>query len=583
MMKTNLWKHVALTAAWMAVAAGCTTEDWTESPTDQEDNNTPQSVLYASTPSDNDAQTRVGYNDNTLKLTWQATDQLKVVGYSAYGDFSYADWYNSQTYTYDGTPGETSGKFIGTQPTTVNGYDIYCPFSVYDQFGVFTSLPEQTQTANNNTEHLKGAIVLTATAVTDFSQPFTLDMQSCIMTFKLSSIPKEVGKLKMLQWSTSGLPTQTLYFTENAVTFDDSNSSLTAYLGFMPATLPAGGKFAVALIGDRVCEAMLTSTGSKDYEAGSRYTATISSGWQLTPDESLWKQMKFKVKTTDADNKKFNIPFPISGVTTASIKVNWGDGNTATIQQGTKLSADDQFNHTYAASGEYEVIISSSQTDNTLQQIPEMNFNKYRTGINDGTNLNSYRLTSIETPLLNFGTNSFTSGFIYCKNLTAIPATLFENNTQITDFTACFSACETLPAIPAGLFDNNKQAMIFISCFQNCGALTAIPKGLFKNNTEALDFKSCFKDCKNIKLNKNIFSSDGNTDRFKNKTMNFSMCFQSVGSSSATPGEAPELWNYTSANTWSATNTQDCFRAAKISNGASVPTAWGIPYTESQP
>ena len=589
MMKTNLWKHAVLAAAWVAVAAGCATEDWTETPADP-NNDAPQSVLHVSTPTDNDPQTRVAYDDANLKLTWQTGDQLQVVGCDNNGN---SNWSNSELYNYAGTDGATSGDFTGTPPATTDGvgYNIYYPVSAYDTYGDLT-FPTQTQTADNNAAHLNAALVLTATGITDLSQPFTLQMQSCIMKFALSGIPAAVGKLKMLQWSASGMPTQTLYFTTDVIDFGSSKSDLTAYLGFMPLTLPAGGKFTVTLIGDKVYHATLTSTGGKSYVAGSRYTATIAqaNAWTAAPDESnyetTWTKMQFKIDTSKGENGKpstdytFSIPFPTSGVTPASIKVDWGDDSgVVSIAQGTPLSEGDAFDHTYVAGQEYTITVYSDQTDATQQQIPEINFLKYRT--NNYTN--GYKLTKIETALPNTGTADFDYCFTYCSELTTIPAELFNNNTAVTSFGGCFGECSALTAIPEGLFDNNTAVTSFESCFYRCSALTAIPEGLFDKNTAATIFKACFDGCKKVTLNKNIFSSTGSTTRFEGKNMIFNFCFENAGSEADTLGEAPELWKYDKGgSTWT---TVRCFEGTNFTNHdattdgytAEVATAWGTP------
>ncbi len=222
------------------------------------------------------------------------------------------------------------------------------------------------------------------------------------------------------------------------------------------------------------------------------------------------------------------------------------------------------------------------QDCNTLGAIPDRLFDKNT----DVTNF-SYcfygcsTLTAIPDGLFNNNTNvtDFSSCFQGCNTLTAIPDGLFNNNTNIINFRSCFQGCNTLAAIPDGLFNNNMAAINFSSCFQGCNTLTAIPEGLFNNNMAATYFSICFYDCPKVKLNKNIFSTDDDPNRFKDKKMDFSSCFSNTGYNAIDRGEAPELWKYDRGSaTWT---TSDCFRDARFTNKdgytKEVASAWGTP------
>lgn len=627
MMKiSNCLKCAALIAAFVAAATGCTNEDWTDNPQDGQDGNEPKTItLRVSMPGNkNDAQTRVAYDDDRLELTWQKGDQLDVETYDKNGLYIVHD-----TYTYEGEDGASSADFEIRIDNDAATYNIYCSPSSY--------AATQIQTADKSTDHLKDFITLGAEGIakTELEKGFTLQMKTCIMKFELSGIPAKVGKLKQLQWSASNCGAQSLYFAQDAVTFDNEKSTLTAFLSFEPAELPANGSFNVSLVGDKVYTAKLKSTTGKKYEQGHRYTATITGNdWQTPSEDYTQAVMSFKIKT-NAANETFSIPFPTSGFTPAGIKVKWEEGGEEIlIPHGTELSSTDAFNHTYEQAGEYTITISSNQPDATMQQIPEMNFHRYRDSY-PGTNRT--KLLSIETPLLNTGATGFNhcfrncstlksvSGALFtnntkatdfsycfygcsalenipdglfalnteatnfegcfsaCSTLQSIPPGLFNNNTEATNFGGCFSSCSALQSIPTGLFDNNTEAIYFSSCFSSCSVLKIIPKKLFDKNTEATSFNGCFSECTKATLNKEIFCEESKmAERFAGKKMNFDSCFYSVGSEADSPGEAPELWRYSpNDGTWS---TRDCFEGAYISNANPQDGynsgVWGTPKTQ---
>mgnify|MGYP000821394650 CR=1 FL=1 len=178
----------------------------------------------------------------------------------------------------------------------------------------------------------------------------------------------------------------------------------------------------------------------------------------------------------------------------------------------------------------------------------------------------------------NIEVTSFRYCFQGCKKILNIPTGLFDKNINVTSFYCCFQGCSTLESIPEGLFDKNIEVEVFNACFSSCTNLKEIPEGLFNNNKKATNFMTCFSFCPNVTLNKNIFSNEGNTDRFSGMNMLFNYCFQNAGEQNENPGEAPELWKYKrGSSTW---NTTGCFYNAKATNLTSnneYNTEWGTP------
>ncbi|MBV3733935.1 hypothetical protein [Bacteroides cellulosilyticus] len=486
----------ALTLALVVAASGCNTEDLSDTVRTLPDKQDGKMTIHAATG--RQSATRVAYEDGTAgadgKLTWQTGDRLTVVRMNGSNYVAHAD-----DYLYNGTDGATSGSFTGTAiPDAGDSWTIYYPHTVaVNTTDGSATLPMtgQTQTSDGNTDHLRNHLLLASTGITDLSNDFTLAMKNSIMKFDLNNVPAEVGKLTNLVWTvetTNGTRCLTLSFAPEAVTFNAGKRTLTAYLAFMPEEMAvkAGGKFTVTLTGDKTYQAETTIAGGKTYAAGMRYTAAIdgtSIGWE----EKAVMALTVKV---GSDDRAFSIPFPTSGSTPAELTVDWGDGTAlTTVASGTTLSANDNFNHTYAAAGEYTIVITSGQKDKAQQQIPAINFFNNRMG-----NSNPDKLIRIDTPLLNTQATEFRFCFYECQSLSGIPAGLFDNNTQATDFYGCFNGCTSLQSIPAGLFEKNTLVTDFYGCFSGCTSLQSIPAGLFDKNTKATSFGGCFYGCTSL-------------------------------------------------------------------------------------
>jgi hypothetical protein len=189
---------------------------------------------------------------------------------------------------------------------------------------------------------------------------------------------------------------------------------------------------------------------------------------------------------------------------------------------------------------------------------------------------------SIPTDLFRYNTACTTLAYIFsgCSGLTgSIPVDLFRYNTLSTSFSQAFKGCSSLTgAIPAGLFDYNTLVTSFYQTFYNCTGLSDSPAGLLRNNTANLNFLETFSGCTSLKLNRNIFYSDGEeATRFLNKSVNFTSCFSRT-SYLGILGEAPELWNC-SFGTGTPTKT-NCFTGSgisitSVSNYCFIPLSWG--------
>lgn len=547
-MKTTKLTHALWVAALAMLFSGCASDNELTSSADKDNGNPSLLTFTAGTPDDASAQTRVAYEDvgeDGGKLTWQAGDQLKMAGFNISGGYIY-----SNSYTYQGIPGETSGNFTGTSVPGAETYTAYYSSSfLMDKNGkpIFSMHGQKQQSATENTAHLRNYMMLQAENILPGGS-FTLEMQSSIMKFDLSNIPSQVGKLSSLIWTVdtrAGCKSLRLDFEDGIVAFGTGANSLTAYLGFMPEdmSVKAGGKFSVILVGDKTYRAQVTIAGGKTYQAGMRYTATMSGEWEKVA------LMMFTVKLEDTD-LSLSTPFVSSSTLPADIKIDWGDGKEfSSATSGTSAN----FSHNYLSAGEYTVTVYSTETDDTRQQIPALRFREIGT-----------KLIRIETPFL---------------------------NTESSSFTQCFKGCDNLKSIPSGLFDKNTKVTNFSYCFVNCINLTDIPKNLFAKNKAATNFSSCFNNCTDLTLNPLIFGASSSNpeeedkERFKGLKIDFSLCFHKVGSlAGSNAGTAPALWTYTDSENkdedkaWTITN---CFTNINknLTNYDLIPSDWGGPAT----
>ena len=529
---------VSLTLALAVVASGCNTDDLSDAGHTFPDKPAEKMTIHATTGQQ--SGTRVAYEDGAAgmngKLTWQKGDRLTVVRMNGSDYVAYAD-----DYEYGGTEGATSGPFTGTAITGAgNSWTIYYPHTVaVNTYYATVTLPMtgQTQTADGNTDHLRNYLLLSSTGIKDLDAGFDLEMQNSIMKFEFSNVPAEVGELTRLVWAAE---TETdshircthylmLNFAPGAVTFDTDKHTLTAYLAFMPEEMKVktGGKFTVMLMGDKTYLAETTIDGGKTYAAGMRYTAVVDG------TSMKWEEKAVMIFTVRPVGDQFNIPFPESGTTPAELTVDWGDGTTpTTVASGTALSSKDAFCHSYPLTYvNYNIIITSGQTDKTLQQIPPFGYD--RRGSRG-------KLISIDTPLLNTAETDFGSCFNGYISLQSIPEDLFANNPQATNFSCCFYSCTSLRSIPGGLFAHNSQATDFSYCFYET-RLQSIPEDLFANNPQATDFRDCFNKTLLQSVPEGLFANNPQATNFRD-------CFSGTSLQSVPEGlfannlQATDFW-----------------------------------------
>ena len=620
-----------LTAAVVIMVAGCSREEIGAVTPVQE-------KITVSVAMPDGATMRIAYDDERVgsaekdALTWQEGDTIAVVGMKE------NRVKGIEMFCLTSGAGTTAARFTGNAIPNATSYHIYYPgkkVKIANDGTATLEMQRQQQTVNGSTEHLRDCFFLQKRDLADLDTPFSFELGNAVIKFQLTDLPVETGSLKKMVWGVEAreqgtrMNVQLLEFAPDAVTINETNRTVTAYLAFMPSQVQqvrAGGKFQVCLIGDRSYMTEVTSPAGKSYEAGKRYCAGLS---EWTPTAA----MSFTIETSYA-NRKYYLYF--SDNFPASMMIDWGDGCYASAVMG--MDGDEaESMHAYAHPGIYTVSLISAQPDASLPQLPKMRLN---------ANNNLYwglRYIRFDTPLLHINTTDFSSFFSHLSTIQSIPETLFVNNAQATDFSGCFdgctaltalpsglfsgctnlqsipanlfaacvnvenfaycfhgctaltaipeglfdtngkasnfpdcfNGCTALTAIPEGLFDANSKATNFSNCFNGCTALTTVPEGLFDKNSNAVWFGSCFKDCTSLVMNKNIFSKEGKVDRFKDMRVSFSSCFYNAGYNT-TRSYPPELWKYEKGSGYWF--FYDCFTDANIyTDGSYNPSQWGVP------
>ncbi|WP_315352091.1 hypothetical protein [Phocaeicola abscessus] len=489
------------------------------------------------------ATTRVIYDDSQAgisggkALSWEEGDELLLTGFDAGNNYL-----GNTRFTYKGADNKFEGELV---PGAVK-YGVHHPSNMtLDNNGIPT-YPEsaQTQTADDNAEHLRKFIILHGETSDIGRTPIALEMASSILKFRLTNVPAEVGTLQKLVWTVQAGSTDyssaALAFLSGAVTFSDSKRDLTAYLSFYPGefgVLP-GGTFSVVLMGDKTYKAETSIAGGKSYNRGKRYTAAIDG----TPATMEWTKMlsapfRFGIRT-NTSNEVYTIGFLAVESCPAALTVDWGDGTAATLIPAGTSTNSELFKHTYAAAGIHTIVVVSEESTPTQLQLPRLKFTS------------DTKLVSVETPFLNMGATNFNNYFSGCTSLQSIPDKLFENNTKATDFNRCFSGCRSLQSIPDKLFESNTKATSFANCFANCSSLSAIPAILFAQNTVAKDFLNCFIGCTSLTtIPAGLFEKNTEATRFVH-------CFSGCTSLQSIPDKLFE-------NNTKATDFNNCFYGCK--------------------
>ena len=225
----------------------------------------------------NKNHSRIAFDDETLQLTWQEGDQLIL-----------QEIKNRITTLVDLTSGAgTTTAQFSAQLGVTDFFKIFYGLKHLDSWGHLTpNYNGQKQTGNNNTDHLRDYLLLSAgdKEVTgdniNFGH-FTLEHKSSVFRFDIDSYPTEIGNLQQIIWTSNyGTKEEGDLYLDLDLTAETSNSQkVVAYMVFDPARMKqhAGKDIALTLVGDKGTRvATTTSAAGKAYLPGHRYNATVT-------------------------------------------------------------------------------------------------------------------------------------------------------------------------------------------------------------------------------------------------------------------------------------------------------------------
>ena len=228
---------------------------------------------------------------------------------------------------------------------------------------------------------------------------------------------------------------------------------------------------------------------------------------------------EFSDPSWDDDYSPLVAAVPIEPVqnATASLTIDWGDGNAVELQPSSVVEAN--LIHTYATAGTYQItVLSSNWSDYKFMAV---NYVESSDPSTSDPVIQTFRdkLVSLDSPMPPLANTDLIYWFQYCQHLTTINSHLFYNLPNVTSAKGCFARCESLASIPEGLFAKNTAITSFSECFRNCFGIQTIPEGLFANNAAATDFSNCFSWCDLVpSIPEGLFANNA-------AATNFSGCF----------------------------------------------------------
>ncbi|MGI5847354.1 MAG: fimbrillin family protein [Candidatus Cryptobacteroides sp.] len=227
-------------------------------------------------------ETRVAYTESTRALSWEAGDKLILAGYDDNDIYQ-----GNYIFTYTGTGNQFSGKAVDGA-TKYKAY--YNPANAITLDGsgnvqLAAGFWGQTQNGDNSTGHLKNGLLLFDETAKSITQNFSLSMKSSIIKWTLSNIPTDAGGgPKQIVWTAETATAGARSMVLNVTNVAPGTTSLTAFLAFDPEVMDitTGGKAMITLnVNNKLYQWSQTVAGGKDYNAGNRYTGTISGSWEL--------------------------------------------------------------------------------------------------------------------------------------------------------------------------------------------------------------------------------------------------------------------------------------------------------------
>ena len=492
--------YAILLLGLMITATGCSDEAF-ETPSTEQSAKGEQITITVGLPEnddDNQNHSRVAFDDESLKLTWQEGDEIRILALDANNNIK--DYTSFDLISGVGTTkAQFSGEwffndadhyqiFYNAKNLTPNHPDIYGK-NLND---IEIDYQDQAQIGASSKDHLKDYLLLSPdkeslTKENIYNGEFVLTPKNSIFRFNIKSYPDNVGNLKQIIWNSNmGSEKQGC----NCMSIDPGTDAtgkqaIVAYMAFKPAEmkLDAGQCIALTLIGDKgVAMVRGVSVDGLDYQPGKRYTATVSNPVVSTKSTGTAESAG---ATNSELNDWVNIPNPKNNevlVITADGSNDFYsfegreriEGTNCTLLSNNDLDINYLDNPGFA---ENEKLLAVHFPE-TLTELPEECF------------LNCKALVSVKLPSNKDMTNGgFTkikySAFYNCKSLVSI--NLPEGVTSIGDEAFRKSSFKEIN-LPSTL------KKLGSSAFQKC-KITSIH---IPDNVEIIPM-SCFEDCKKLK------------------------------------------------------------------------------------
>ena len=289
----------AMSALALTVFAGC------EKNTVLPENNDEKELLTIHTVIENQ-ESKVSYDDETLRVDFEVNDQLYALGFDANKNYlgkttltavSIEEWYNGKLYT----------KFQGWSVKGAATYSFYriTPGLKVAEDGTVTHEVIVQEQADGKTCNAANYLDIDSIYDRDITSSeetphLPLYHRSFIMRFDVKSYPKELGAIKSARWIENlgqyNERSRTLVLTESPAPGEPFSLWFVARANTM--NLAPGNEIALELTGtETTMRATATSVNGKSYYGGKRYHITVSA----TPmDQALctWTD-PVKVKTVD--------------------------------------------------------------------------------------------------------------------------------------------------------------------------------------------------------------------------------------------------------------------------------------------
>ena len=232
--------------------------------------------------------------------------------------------------------------------------------------------------------------------------------------------------------------------------------------------------------------------------------------------ERVYWTITVDTRKISSDNTITAIPFNLHNQTGVTLKVYWGDGTSSVLTPSNYSSYSSNASlHSYSTPGEYTIRIGNDNWENTyMMNVATNHTPSKRSDIIN--NIYYYKNTLVAlTPLPNikglktlpgyeynsnywsYTDTNFSCIFAQCSSLTAIPAGLFDNFSNVSgilNLDNCFYNCTSITSVPENIFDKCTGTTNFNQCFWQCTSLSSVPENIFKYNTEVTNFNAVFAD-----------------------------------------------------------------------------------------